>query len=133
MDAPGGSADGHCASLIPGQLMEVYNGEFAGGESSMASFGTLGMRAACPFEAMVPKTWDVICDGRCCPLIFLDPCYDCSRVDPRDGVPGSVLQSVPLCDAWPKVTRRPSCGDKAVGGSVDHPFDVAWREANLRW
>ena len=131
MDAPGGSTNGNSASLLSGQLMKVYDGKFAGGESSLASFGALGMRAACPFQAVVPESRDVICDCRGSPLIFLDPCYDRCSVDPRDGVSRSVLEPVPLCDAWPKVARSPSGRDEPVSCSVDQPFDVVWREADL--
>ena len=133
MDAPGGSTNGNSASLLSGQLMKVYDGEFAGGESSLASFGALGMRAACPFQTVVPESRDVICNCRGCPLIFLNPRYDRCGVDARYGVSRPVFETVPLCDAWPKVAGSPSCRDEAMSCSVNQPFDVAWRKADLGW
>ena len=133
MDSPGSTPDGMQASLISGQLMEVNDGKLTGGQPSMASVGSESVWTTRPIQTVVPKEVDVVGDCRGRPLIVLNPSNDRSGVDSCHGVPWSVFEAVPVRDAWPKVTRCPSCGDKAMGGFVDHPFDVVWREANLRW
>ena len=89
--------------------MEMNDGEFAGGQSSVASASSKSMWTAGPIQTVVPKEVDVVGDRRGRPLIILNPGNDRSSVDSCHGVPGSVFEAVPVCDAWPKVTRCPSC------------------------